>query len=173
MQASLLESEGSVGIIGGGVVTDAALSRSHARPFIEERKNKCLDLVQWLLFICLGVGLPLLIAFDKLPSDSYVESIIVWTILIFVGLIVFFALIACVVGSGIVIGKRRVVRGSFLERKDEEILLARQDAAKQAKLKDLQVIVPLLPPASQPAFLPSHPHPHLSTVPLLHIVRGR
>ena len=32
-----------------------------------------------------------------------------------------------------------------LKRKDEEILLARQDAAKQAKLKDLQVVIPLSP----------------------------
>ena len=95
------------------------------------RHNNRHTRLQGLLLLLVGVGMPLLIFFNKLPSDELVEQIIVWVILSFLGLIVFSALVACVVGGTVHIGKRKLVRQSFLERREEETERQREEIERQ------------------------------------------
>ena len=102
------------------------------RPFVgSHRRNNRYTRLQGLLLSLIGAGMPLLIFFNKLPSDELVERIIVWVILCFLGLIIFSALVACVVGGSVHVGKRKIVRQSFLEEREEEIERQREEAQRR------------------------------------------
>ena len=140
------DSSGAVEEIGGmlvGAPSDGAPGPSSVspsrRPIVgSHRRTNRYTRLQGLLLSLIGVGMPLLIFFNKLPSDELVERIIVWVILCFLGLIIFSALVACVVGGSVHVGKRKIVRQSFLEEREEEIERQREEAERQREEAERQ-----------------------------------
>ena len=142
MQNPLVSSDGRGGVIterghifAGTVSEDAAASSSRPiprRPIVGSRShNNRYARAHGLFLLCIGVGMPLLICFNKMPSDALVESIIVWIILCLLGLIVIVALVVCVLSGGAQVGKRKFIRHSFLDEREEEIERQREEIQRR------------------------------------------